>query len=107
MFFKKDKEKILCSAIHYVDDYGYIDQPINVKKGFVICGFNHNVCRTMSKAIIDYEHRESLSSIICGYITNRNRFVNKIEAKDIAREANQISRKIYKINKFLEPEHII
>ena len=36
------KEKILCAANYYNDCQTYKNQPINISKGFVICGYRHN-----------------------------------------------------------------
>lgn len=75
-----NKERILCAAIHYDDDGKiYFEQPVNIKIGFVICGYRHKNCEWVDNRKItqDFYH-------IQGFLTSFNRFVDRKEAFKIA-----------------------
>jgi len=88
------KEKILCAANYYNDCQTYKNQPINISKGFVICGYRHNHVNSIIEKI--YEEltnpkKNFLMDVeVKGFLTNTNRFVNRKEAYKIAFEADQI-----------------
>ena len=106
----KQKEWILCSAIHFNDGKKYDHQPVNITEGFVICGRRHHNCYNTLAAIGKATGlKETLKSLIDkadrdvqGFLTNLDRFVNRKEACKIALEADQIVR--MKPNKELD-EH--
>ena len=83
-------ERILCAAIYYNDNIVYAHQPDNIDKGFVVCGYRHqNCCMTMfiqNKGNNSYLNIEKER----GFITNKNRFVDRYEGFKIAKQANQI-----------------
>ena len=91
------KEYILCAAIWYKElqlkqNYQFENRPINCDKGYVSCGFRHNNCmwsmtsltglRSVLPEVGEYEQ---------GFLTSKNRFVNREEGAIIAFEAGQIS----------------
>ena len=79
------KEYILCAAIHYNDNKEYYHQPINIKTGFVVTGHRHHNCFMTVKILrepIKGDHTQ-------GFLTNTNKFVNRIEAMRIAISAGQ------------------
>lgn len=73
--FENEKEFIICSAIWYKDLSTQGLLPKNITKGIVVLGYRH------MHGVGDYEQ---------GFITNLNRFVDRYEAFDIAKNANQI-----------------
>ena len=92
------KELILCSAIWYKDiplkKKGLVNQnPKNVDRGAVFCGHRHPHCmytmiaitglRSVTPVIGEYEQ---------GFLTNKNRFVDREEAAIIAFDAGQIEK---------------
>jgi hypothetical protein len=90
------EEKILCAAIWYKDlrlQRIIIDNilPVNCDRGLVFCGFRHGHCMHTMTSITGLR---SVSSVVGeytqGFITNKNRFVNRQEAYTIAFNANQI-----------------
>lgn len=93
---KNDKEYILCSAIWYKElqlkkpevlklrGYG----PYNVDKGIVLCGWRHANCLYQMVAIYGMANYEAGESVQ-GFLTNTNRFVDRIEGRKIAFEAKQ------------------
>lgn len=85
------KEYILCSAIWYDDGETYPNQPKHIAKGFVICGRRHHNCITSISIIKDEQHKAKLVGRDAqGFLTNTNRFVNRAEAYEIARDAGQL-----------------
>lgn len=82
--FKKP-EYIICAAIHFQDGNKYEHQPINIETGFVVCGRRHHNCY-LSLAIIKNEDvsRLSFGKNIQGFLTSKDRFVDRKEAGAIA-----------------------
>jgi hypothetical protein len=90
------KESVLCSAIWY-KELPLVNEevlkirgfsPYNVDRGIVFGGWRHMNCLYQMVAITglsDYEAGESIQ----GFITNKNRFVDRKEAGQIAFEVGQ------------------
>lgn len=90
-----DKERIICSAIWYQELTTSHYLPTNVDKGVVVCGHRHVHCiHTMvsltGKRSVDSECGEYIQ----GFLTDKNRFVDRKEALKIAKEKNQIIHNI-------------
>lgn len=99
---KNIEEKIICSAIWYkelhlekpevLEPRGF--SPYNVDKGIVFCGWRHPNCMYQMIAITglkDYEAGESEQ----GFLTNKNRFVDRKEGAKIALATKQIDKLQY------------
>jgi hypothetical protein len=84
---KHPKEFIICSAVHILDGVYYNSQPKNIDLGFVVSGRRHSDCYT-TLSILGYNL--SKDEHIHGFITNENRFVDRYEGLEIAKQANQI-----------------
>ncbi len=100
--YYKSIEQIICSAIWYkelelkkpevLEGRGY--RPFNVDKGIVFSGLRHGNCLYQMVAITGLksyqagEHEE-------GFLTNKNRFVDRKEAAQIALKAKQIKKLKY------------
>ena len=97
------KERIICAAIKINDGKKYKNQPINVRKGFIITGRRHHDCyNTLStiataffhdnKVVMDHtvEWIENNKRKHQGFITTKNRYVDRKEAWIIAQRENQI-----------------
>jgi len=80
------KEYILCAAIWFSDGKTHEHQPKNVKHGFIICGRRHHNCYA-TKWIFDKTSYPNTQ----GFITNRDRFVDRTEAYMIACLSGQIN----------------
>ena len=86
----RSAEYILCSAIWFDDGITtYIHQPKNIKSGFVVCGRRHHNCFTI-KAMLQGVGRTNYINEVQGFLTNKDRFVDRQEAMIIAVLANQI-----------------
>ena len=92
------KEKILCSSIWYKDlpliREGLANQnPINVDRGIVFCGHRHPHCMYSMIAITGKRSvTPEVGEYIQGFLTNKNRFVDRKEAAIIAFDAGQIEK---------------
>ena len=91
-------EYILCAAIWYKDiplkkelPDGVMIRPINCDRGLVFCGHRHAQCMYTMVSITGIRSVESeIGEYIQGFLTNKNRFVDREEAMIIAEEADQI-----------------
>ena len=77
------KEYILCAAIHF-DDGNYYPHHETYGTGVVACGHRHHLIFTLRPK--DFEGTETQ-----GFLTSKNRFVTREEAKEIAIAAEQVS----------------
>lgn len=97
---KESNEYILCASVWYKDlelvkpdilePRGF--RPYNVDRGIVISGWRHGNCIYQMVAItgkrdIPAEVGESIQ----GFLTNKNRFVDRTEGWEIAEKAGQIN----------------
>lgn len=90
-------ERIVCSAIWYKelplvkDDFpeGF-SRPINCDSGIVFCGLRHHNCLYQKCSLTGLADHESGKNIQ-GFLTNRNRFVDRKEGLVIAIKANQVN----------------
>jgi len=82
-------EYIICSAIYYNDKIEYIYQPINILEGFVVCGRRHHNIITTSKVIGVVERLQTNHAEIQGFLTSRDRFVDRHEGGLIAFKSGQ------------------
>ena len=78
-------EYVMCAANYYNDGKNHQFQPYNIDKGFVICGWRHGNCIYQMVAItglrsIPAEAGEEIQ----GFLTSKNRFVDRKEAGEIA-----------------------
>lgn len=75
-------EKVICAAIHYDDEKEYVHQPENIKSGYVICGHRHHNCMVIKFILTDNEGEKC--KITQGFLTNKNRFLDRKEAFKLA-----------------------
>lgn len=85
------QEYILCAAIWFDDGEKHVHQPVNIETGLVVCGRRHHNCFA-TLAIISDDKLQKLNlrkKSTQGFITNTDRFVDRIEAAKIAFNAAQ------------------
>lgn len=100
-------ERIICAAIWYKEQNTAMINPINVTSGVVICGHRHPHCIYTFKALTGKRSvTPECGDYIQGFLTNKNRFVDRYEAKKIAIEQNQIINNNIDINSGLFSEDI-
>lgn len=91
------EETIICSAIWYkelklkkpqvLEPFNY--RPNNCDKGVVLCGWRHANCLYQMVAITGLKNHQAGESVQ-GFLTNKNRFVDRKEAMEIAKKQNQL-----------------
>lgn len=86
-------ERILCAAVH-VDDLVERKNQC-VPTGYVVCGRRHSDCYITLK-IIDSSLANVKGRDSQGFMTSKNRYVDRIEALAIAIEQDQIWHKMFK-----------
>lgn len=101
-----NKEYIICSAVWYKDlklekpealePRGF--RPYNINKGIVFCGWRHMNCIYQMVAITGFIQDEA-GEEIQGFLTNKNKFVNREEGANIALRANQVKNLKFGRNK--------
>ena len=88
-------ERILCAAVWYKEIKLKKDMPIetylpkNIDKGIVFCGLRHGQCIYSKCAITGLRDVESGENEE-GFLTSKNRFVNREEGLQIALKQNQV-----------------
>jgi len=76
------EENILCAAIWLKDVDRASNRPINTAGGIVFCGYRHGDIISQIVTITNkklYEHGEHIQ----GFLTNKNRFVDREEGAEI------------------------
>ena len=88
-------EYILCAAIWFDDGNKYPHQPKNIDIGLVFCGYGHaNIFQQIGGTMgerrdLGIREREQ------GFLTSKNRFVDRKEAAKIAIKCGQIEKVKY------------
>jgi len=87
-----DQEYIICAANYYADGKKHEHQPKNINSGFVICGRrHHNIFMTVGLLLDGEQERITDLNKFCeqGFVTSKDRFVERDEAGEIAFKAGQ------------------
>ncbi|MFN7656328.1 MAG: hypothetical protein ACK5OW_00900 [bacterium] len=91
----KSEEYITCAAIWYKDLPTQKLLPKNIDKGIVVCGHRHGNCidivSTLSQLRTVQFGPDSVGETEQGFMTSKNRFVDRIEAMSIAVENEQVN----------------
>lgn len=92
---KNTVEYILCAANYYNDGKIQTHTVSNITEGYVVCGRRHHNCISINAKILGFPYSEESLKIvnteIQGFITNTNRFVDRLEALEIAKNAGQLN----------------
>jgi hypothetical protein len=88
------REYILCAANHYDDGKEHVHQPSNIKTGFVTCGHRHHNCIGTFAMIVGFPYSSSAQKLhnteVQGFLTSKNKFVDREEGTRIAILAEQV-----------------
>lgn len=89
---QKDKQYILCSAIHFDDGKEYVHQPKNIKSGFVLCGRRHHniFAQLLALGVEEKDYTPPQCHVKQGFLTNDDLFVTRKEAYYIAVNSGQL-----------------
>ena len=89
-------ENIICAAIWYKDLPTQRLLPKNIDKGIVVCGHRHGHCIDIMRSLGTLRTvqfgPDSVGEHEQGFLTNQNRFVDRIEAAEIAIKQGQVWR---------------
>jgi len=106
----RKSEFILCAAIWINDGIKHPNQCLNIEAGYVVGGCGHANCISTIIRLGKFKSMDEIKTHFKysieenqGFITSRNRFVDRKEGGKIAFEAGQIS----KPTKFLFSEDIL
>lgn len=91
---KNREEKILCAAIYFNNGVEYKEQPKNILVGIVVCGYRHNNCFNTLFTMFNRQAVENIAhdkeKLVCGFLTSKDRFVNRADGYAIAKEQDQL-----------------
>lgn len=87
------KEYILCAAIWFDDGKLYYYQPKNIETGLVLCGYRHGNIFQQIGGLVGERQKLGIYEKEQGFLTSKNRFVDREEAAIVAFEAKQIQKK--------------
>ena len=95
---KEGIEKILCAAIWYKELPLVIDRipgellrPLNCNSGIVFCGHRHPQC-LYQMVVMTGKAQHEAGEEVQGFLTNKNRFVDRKEGAQIALACGQIEK---------------
>jgi hypothetical protein len=93
------EERIICSAIWYKELPTQHFLPKNVTVGIVVCGHRHAHCIDIVKSLSGLRtvklSPDGVGETIQGFLTNTNRFVDRVEGAEIALKCKQIEKLNY------------
>lgn len=89
-----EEEYILCAAIHFDDGIKHAHQPRTINTGIVLCGWRHGCIFPQTKRTVRQRQEEWYDPNneryeFQGFLTSKNRFVDREEAGKIAFAAGQ------------------
>lgn len=87
----KKIEYILCAAIWFKNGKKHEHQPKNIETGFVVCGRRHHNCFLTTSLVKEFS--EAKKTAEQGFLTSKDRFVDRKEAAQIAFERGQCKEK--------------
>ncbi len=92
---KINDEKILCASIWYKDlplERIIPDNcnPINVDRGVCFSAFRHSHCMYTMTSVTGKPTNDNIGEHVQGFLTSKNRFVDRKEALIIALKMNQV-----------------
>lgn len=89
-------EYILCAAIWVDDGNEHVHQPVNINTGLVISGWRHPACFILLSRLGSEEFltkvRNNSNRTVQGFITSKNRFLNRKEAAELTYEVGQVNK---------------
>jgi hypothetical protein len=83
-------EYILCAAIHFDDGKTYSNQPKNIETGLVLCGWRHGCIFPQIGGLVRERQELGIYEKSQGFLTSKNRYVEREEALQIALKNNQV-----------------
>lgn len=92
-------ERIVCAAIWYTNaEVPFHHAPRNIDHGVVAIGLRHNNCYGILMLLFPDRRHILERACVHGFITSDNRFVDRLEAEEIALLRGQIPEKGWHID---------
>jgi hypothetical protein len=82
------REFIICAAVHFKDGKKREHQPKNIESGIVVAGRRHHNCFLTAFDLSD--ETIGRQDHVQGFITSRDRFVDRKEGYEIAKREKQL-----------------
>lgn len=92
---EENKEIVLCAAIYFDDGKFHPHQPKGILTGVIMCGYRHCSIFTQTGMLTSERNGMGIYEKEQGFLTNKNRFVDRTEAAKIALESGQIKELKY------------
>lgn len=93
-----EREYILCSANYYNDGIDHTHKPFNIDKGFILSGWRHHNCNSIFVQMYGFPYKDYALKIkkteVQGFITNKNRFLDRKEALKLVKENGQLKKSL-------------
>lgn len=105
---KNKEEYIVCSAVWVKDDTKMFSPPVNIDRGYVAYGLRHHNCFEVISRLYGFKEGEGYPNSykklekVQGFLTSKNRFVDRQEGLKIAKEMKQVSLPIGHENLYSE-----
>jgi len=87
-----EMELVMCAANYHNDGKDYNYKPFNIDKGFVIGGIRHPNCGEIYSAM--NPDNPYWGDCIQGFLTTKNRFLNREEALGLVLSNGQLTKKL-------------
>lgn len=87
---EKIEEYILCAAVLYEDGIVYDLRPDNIETGLVVCGRRHGDCYMTILGLKPDYAETATERDNQGFMSSKNRYVDRVEAYQIAKAAGQL-----------------
>lgn len=89
----ESKEQIICAATWFDTGRKHNHQPKNIESGMVVMALNHAMVYATIGGSVAERHQYDIYEKEQGFVTSHKRFVDRFEALEIAKSANQIVHK--------------
>jgi hypothetical protein len=93
-------EYIICAAVHFDDGKKHGHQPNNIETGFVISGRRHHNCYITAFILnknAGKDLHEAGGKSIQGFLTSKDRFIDRKEAGRIAFDQQQTNKETLRL----------
>lgn len=91
-----DYEFIICAAVWYKELPDTVHKPTNVDRGVVLSGIGHAHCINQMH-VLTGKKNSNVGQYVDGFLTNKNRFVDRYQAAKIAYESGQIPKPVSRL----------
>ena len=87
-----ETEYVMCAANHIDDGVEYSFKPFNINTGRVFSGHRHPQIFELTRELYPYDKYGRITTQ--GFLTTKNRFLNRAEALELVEENGQLTKPI-------------